>query len=110
MRRGIMTRLVLLAVAAPIAVHSAAYAGKETKQPAVVPTFDKVIEGKTRASQEEAVASALQAACDEIAAYLQDIQPALIWKPDPSYVRERLLDDVLGASDNVWARENLNGH
>lgn len=110
MRRGIMTRLVLLAMAAPITIQSAAYAEKVNKPAVSAPTFNKELEGKARASREEAVESALQMACDEIAAYLHNQKPALIWIPDPAYVREHLLDDVPEASGEEWTREQLNGH
>src|SRR5215471_15164352 len=96
MRRATMTRLVLLALAAPIAVHSAVHAGNENKQAVAAPGFNKEFEGEARVTFDEAVESALQKACDAIAAYLRDQKPALIWKPDPVYVRDHLLDDIPG--------------
>jgi hypothetical protein len=114
MRRGVLTRLVLLALAAPVVAHNAAYAGKDNKQsaPPAAP-FTKEIEGKARASEQEAIDSALQIACDEITAYLHEQKPAFVWKPDPNYVRERLLDDVperSNAAGDDWTRTDVNGH
>jgi hypothetical protein len=111
MRRGVLTRLVLLAIAAPALAHSAAQAGKDNKQPAAPATpFTKEVEGKSRVSFEEAIESALQTAADEISAYLQEQKPALIWKPTPAYVREHLLDDLPDASKEDWTREQLGNH
>src|SRR5262249_39633793 len=110
MRRGTMTRLVLLALAAPIVAHSAVYAGKEDKQAAAAPTFSKEFEGKARASFDEAVDSALQKASDEIGAYLREQKPAFMWTPDPAYVRENLLDDMPGPGDDEWTQKPLKGH
>jgi hypothetical protein len=114
MRRGVLTRLVLLACAAPVLAHNVAWAGKDNKQSAPPASpFTKDIEGKPRASQEEAIDSALQIACDEITAYLREQKPTFVWKPDPNYVRERLLDDVPERSNNAandWTRTDVKGH
>jgi hypothetical protein len=109
MRHGVSTRLVLLALAAPIMVHNAAYAGKDNKQSVPV-TFSKEVEGKAQASQKEAIDSALEAAADAVAEYLKEQKPALVWKQDAAYVRERLLADVTDASGKEWAREQFANH
>jgi len=111
MPRGLLTRLVLLALFAPVAVHNAAYAGKDNKQPApAAPTFSKQIEGKSRASKEEAIDSALQMAAEDIATYLLEQKPALSWKQDAGYVREHFVGDVLEPSSKEWSREQYGNH
>jgi len=114
MRRGVLTRLVLLALFAPVAVHNAAYAGKDDKQSGhAIPTFSKEIEGKARPSQDEAMESALESAAEEISTYLLGQKPSLNWKQDASYVREHLLGDVAQASNpnnNEWSRDQFGNH
>jgi len=109
MRRGVLTRLVLLALAAPILVHNAAYAEKGSKQqaPEIKPHKGEV-EGKARTDKQEAIDSALESAANEIAAFLREQKPALIWKPDAAYVRERLLQDTPQRQD--WTQEQLDKH
>ena len=115
MRRGVMTRLVLLALFAPVAVHNAAYAGKDNKQPApaTASIFSKEIEGKSRVSESEAIDSALQTAADDIAAYLLEQKPKLTWQQHISYVREHLLADISQASNpssKDWSRGQIGNH
>jgi hypothetical protein len=112
MRRGVLTRLVLLALVAPALAHSAAQAGKDNKQQPVASavTFTKEVEGKSRVSFEEAIESALQTAADEVHMYLQEQKPALIWQPTAGYVREHLLDDLRDASNKDWTRDQIGDH
>jgi hypothetical protein len=111
MRRGVLTPLVLLALFAPVAVHNAAYAGKDNKQPSAgVPTFSKEIEGIAQASEKEAVDRALEKAAEDVADYLKGQKPALQWKQDAGYVRDHLLGDVRESSNNEWSRQQFGTH
>jgi hypothetical protein len=112
MRCSVSTRLVLLALLAPVAVHNAAYAGKDNKQQPTASTivFSKEIEGKSRVSQQEAIDSALAEAAEAVSEFLKEQKPSLAWKQDAAYLRDHLLGDVTAASSKEWERGQLVNH
>jgi hypothetical protein len=111
MPRGVLTRLVLLALFAPVAVHNAAYAGKDNKQPVpAAPTFSKEVEGIAQASEKEAIDRALEKAAEDVADYLKEQKSRLEWKQDAGYVRDHLLGDVRDPSSPEWSRQQFGTH